>query len=88
MKCGNLKGKRAEEKAKEIREEKDKSCEDYPRTELCDDVTKLKKLRVPELKKHLNHHGQKQHLKSSKSEKVKAILRHSCLQHSEQANQH
>jgi len=49
-------------------------------TELCEDLTKLKKLRVPELNKYLNHHGLKQHLKSSKSEKVKAIVRHSCLQ--------
>ena len=37
-------------------------------------------LRVPELNKYLNHQGLKQHLKSSKSEKVKAIVRHSCLQ--------
>ena len=48
-------------------------------TELCEDVTKLKKLRVPELNKYLNHHGLKQHLKSNKSEKVKVIVRH-CLQ--------
>ena len=45
-----------------------------------EDVTKLKKIRVPELNKHLNDHGLKQHLRSSKSEKVKAIVRHSCLQ--------
>ena len=72
--------KRAEEKAKESREAKDKSHEDYPWTELRKDVTKLKKLRVPEPNKYLNHHGLKQHLKSNKSEKVKAIVRHSCLQ--------
>jgi len=72
--------KRAEEKAKLSRDAKDKSYEDYPGTELCEDLTKLKKLRVPELNKYLNHHGLKQHLKSSKSEKVKAIVRHSCLQ--------
>ena len=70
--------KRVEEKAKERREAKDKSYEDYPWTALCEDVMKLKKLSVPELNKYLNHHGQ--HLKSSNSEKVKAILRHSCLQ--------
>ena len=46
---------RAEEKAKESREAKDKSYEDYPWTELCQDVTKIKKLRVPELNKNLNH---------------------------------
>ena len=42
-------------------------------------MTKLKKLRVPELNKYLNHHGLKQHLESNKSEKVKVIVRH-CLQ--------
>ena len=72
--------KRAEEKAKLSRDAKDKSYEDYPSTELCEDLTKLKRLRVPELNKYLNHHGLKQHLKSSKSEKIKAIVRHSCLQ--------
>ena len=77
MKCCNLKvKKRAEEKAKEGREAKDKSYEDYPWTELCEDVTKLRKLRVPELNKYLNHHGLKQHLKSINSEKVNAIVRH------------
>ena len=45
--------KRAEEKAKLSRE-------DYPWTELCEDLTKLKKLRVPELNKYSNHHGLKQ----------------------------
>ena len=44
--------KRTEEKAKERREAKDKSYEDYPWTELCEDVTKLKKLHVPELNKY------------------------------------
>ena len=50
------------------------------RTEVGKDVTKLKKLRVPELNKYLDYHGPKQYLKSRKSEKVKAIARHSCLQ--------
>jgi len=64
-----FKGKRrAEEKAKESREVNDKSQEDYPWTELCEDVTKLKKLRVLELNKYLNHRGLKQVLKNSKSE--------------------
>ena len=71
--------KRAEEKAKESREAKDKSYEDYPSTELCKDVTELRK-RVPELNKYFNHHGLKQHLNNCKSEKVKVIVRHSCLQ--------
>ena len=34
----------------------------------------------PDLNKYLNHHGLKQHLKSSKRKNVKAIVRHSCLQ--------
>lgn len=33
--------KRAEEMAKESREAKDESCEDYPWNELCDNVTNL-----------------------------------------------
>ena len=79
LKCWNLKKKRAEEKAKESRKTKNKLYEDYPWADLCEDATKLKKLRFPELNKYLNHHGLKQHLKSSKSEKVKVIVRH-CLQ--------
>jgi len=76
-----LKGtKRAEEKAKESWEVKDESYEDNPWTELCKDVTKLQKLCVPEQNKYLNHHGLKEHSKSSNSEKVKAIVRQSCLQ--------
>ena len=71
---------RVEEKAKESREAKDKSYEDCPWTELCEDVAKLKKLRVQVLNKYLKLLGLKQHLKSNKSEKVKAIVRHSCLQ--------
>ena len=51
----------------------------YVETELCEDAAKLKKLRVPELNKYLNHQGLKQHLKSNKSEKIKVIVRH-CLQ--------
>ena len=69
-----LKGtKRAEEKAKESWEAKDESYEDNPWTE-------QQKLCVPEQNKYLNQHGLKQHSKSSKSEKVKAIVRQSCLQ--------
>ena len=50
--------KRAEKKkTKESREAKDKSYEDYLWTELCEDVTKLKKLRIPELNKYLNTTG-------------------------------
>ena len=51
------------------------------RTVMCgEDVTKLKKLRLPELNKYLNHHGLRQHLRRSKSDKVKTIERRSCLQ--------
>ena len=39
----------------------------------------FKKLRVPELNKYLTHHGIMEHLKSSKGEKIKVIVRH-CLQ--------
>ena len=35
---------------------------------------------MPQQNKNLNHLGLKQRLKSMNSEKVKAILRHSCLQ--------
>ena len=38
--------KRAEENAKKSREAKDKSYEDYSWTELCENVTKLKRLLV------------------------------------------
>ena len=68
-----------EEKARESREIKEKSYEDYPWADLCEDAAKLRKLRVPELDKYLKHHRLKQHFKSSKDEKVKAIVRHSCL---------
>ena len=64
--------KRAEEKAKLSREE------DYPWTELCENLTKLKKLRVPELNKYLNHLGLKQHLKSSMNVLQLPLLSHSC----------
>ena len=71
--------KRMEEKARESRETKEKSYDDYPWADLCEDAAKLRKLRVPELNKYLKHHELKQHYKSSKEEKVKAIIRHSCL---------
>ena len=64
----------------EKRERKKRQKINHMRTELSEDATKLKKLRVPEVNNYLNHHGLKQHLKSRKSEKVKAIVRHSCLQ--------
>lgn len=47
----------AAEKAKESRQAKVKSDEDYPWTDLLQDVTTLKKLRVSELNKYLNHDG-------------------------------
>ena len=51
------------------------------RTGMCgEDVTKLKKRRLPELNKYLNHHGLRQFSKSSKSDKVKRMKRRSCLQ--------
>ena len=57
--------RRAEEKRKEkeSRDAKEKSYEDYPWTALCEDVAKLKMLRVLEIIKYMNYHGLKQHLK-------------------------
>jgi len=52
--------KKAEEKAKESKEAKYKLPEDYPWIELYEDVIMLRKLRVPELNKYVNHHGLKQ----------------------------
>ena len=67
--------KRLEERARESREAREKSYEDYHWANLCKDATKLKKLRVPGLNKYLKHHGLlKQHQKSSKNEKVKKIM--------------
>ena len=62
LKCWNLKRaqEKAREKAKESREAKDKSYEDHPWTELCEDVTEPKNLRVPE--------PSKQALKPSRAE--------------------
>ena len=62
------------------REQKKRQKINHMRTEVGKDVTKLKKLRVPELNKYLDYHRPKQHLKSRKSEKIKAIVRHLCLQ--------
>ena len=71
--------KRMEEKARESREAKEKAYEGSPRADLCEDVNMLKKLRVPELNKFLTHVGIKEHLISSKGEKIKVIVRQ-CLQ--------
>ena len=50
----DLKGRKGiEEMARESRESKRKPYEDYPWANLCEDVTKMKKLRVPELDKYL-----------------------------------
>ena len=71
------KKKRLEERARESREAREKSYEDYHWANLCEDATKLKKLRVPELNKYLKHHGLlKQHQKSNKNDKVKTIMGH------------
>ena len=44
---------------------------------MCEDAAKLKKLCVPELNKYLKHHGLlKQHQKSNKNDKVKALMGH------------
>ena len=63
------------ERARESREAREKSYEDYHWANLCEDAAKLKKLRVPELNKYLKYHGLlKQHQKSSKNDKVKTIM--------------
>ena len=69
--------KRMEERARESRDAKEKIYEDYPWDEIWEDVTKLEKLRVPELGKYIKR-GLKQHLKTSKNETAKVIVRH-CL---------
>ena len=71
------KKKRLAERARESREAREKSYDDYHWATLCEDAAKLKKLRVPELNKYLQHHGLlKQHQKSSKNDKVKTIMGH------------
>ena len=74
------KKKRAEECAKESQKTKEKVYADYAWKDLCEDSTKLKQLRVPELNKYLRHHGIHQHIKSPKNDKVKVIAGHWLLQ--------
>ena len=74
------KKKRAEERAKESQKAKEKNHEDYAWKDLCEDPTKLQKLRVPELNKYLKHYRLDKHLKSTKHDKVKVIARHWLLQ--------
>ena len=73
---GFKKKKRAEESAKESQRATEKNYEDYAWKDLCEDPTKLKKLRVPELNKYLKYHRLDKHLKSTKNDKVKVITRH------------
>ena len=54
---GFKKKKRAKERTKESQKATEKSYDDYAWKDLCDDTTKLKKLRVPELNKLLKHHS-------------------------------
>ena len=71
------KKKRLTERARESREAREKSYDDYHWATLCEDAAKLKKLRVLKLNKYLQHHGLlKQHQKSSKNDKVKTIMGH------------
>ena len=70
------KKKRAEERTKESQKAKEKNYEDYAWKDLCEDPTKLQKLRVPELNKYLKHYRLDKHLKSTKHDKVKVIARH------------
>ena len=70
------KKKRAEERARESQKTKEKAYADCAWKDLCEDSTKLKQLRVPELNKYLKHHGIRQHIKSPTNDKVKVIARH------------
>ena len=74
------KKKRTEERARESQKTKEKVYADYAWKDLCEDSTKLKQPRVPELNKYLKHHGIHQHIKSPKNDKVKVIARHWLLQ--------
>ena len=69
------KKKRTEERAKESREAKERSYEDYVWADLCKDAAEMKKLRVPELNKYLKQHSVHQHLKNNKYEKIEGIFR-------------
>ena len=64
------KKKRVEERAKESQKAMETNYEDYVWKDSCEDPTKLKKLRVPELNKYLKHHRLDKHLKSTKNDKV------------------
>ena len=70
------KKKRTEERAKESREAKERSYGDYDWAELCQDTTKMKKLRVLELNKYLMEHRLNNHLKKSKTDKISVIVQH------------
>ena len=73
------KKKRAEQHARESQKTRVKVYADYALKDPCEDSTKLKQLRVPELNKYLKHHGLHQHINSPKNEKVKVIARHWLL---------
>ena len=61
------KKKRAERSVRgRARKPRKKSNADYAWKDLCEDSTKLKQLRVPELNKYLKHHRLHQHIKSLK----------------------
>ena len=70
------KKKRAVERAKESQKAKEKNHKDYAWEDLCEDPTKLQKLRVPELNNYLKHRRLDKHLKRTKHDKVKVIARH------------
>ena len=67
-------------RAKESLKAKEKYYEDYAWKDLCEDLIKLKKLRVPELNQYLEHHRLDKHVKSTTNDKVKVITRHWLLQ--------
>ena len=71
--------KRAEQRARESQKIKENVYADDAWKYLGEDSTKLKQLRLLELK-YLKHHGLHQHIKSPKNDKVKVIARHWLLQ--------
>ena len=64
----------------------EKNYEDYAWKDLCEDPTKPKKLRVPELNKYHKHNRLDKRLKSTKNDKIKVITRHWLLQISPEGN--
>jgi len=57
-----------------------RKTEDYAWNDWCEDPTKQKKLRVPELNKYVEHLRLDKHVKSTKNDKAEVVTRHWLLQ--------